>query len=157
MKIGISLIISITLAITGLYAQNSAEVLFKAKCSMCHILSRPNDISKLVAPPAMGITMHVKMAHPDREKFKAFIKDYVINPSVKKALCEKHTIARFSLMPSQKGNVTPEELDKIADYLFDNFAKGKMIGRGCRGMGRKMNEVDSGMHRMHQSMGMHHY
>ena len=137
---------ALALLATLLQAQESGEALFKAKCSMCHITSRPTDISKLIAPPAMGITMHVKMAHSDRNGFKAFVKDYVINPSADKALCEKYTLQRFKVMPSQKGNVTPEELDKIADYLYDNFAKrGGMGCRGMRGMG----------HGMHRGMGMH--
>lgn len=158
MRVGVSLIIAIIMATAGVSAQSSGDGLFKAKCSMCHIPSKPDDISKLVAPPAMGIAMHVKMAHPDREGFKAFIKDYALNPSAQKALCEKNTIARFNLMPSQKGNVTLEELDKIADYLYDNFAKGKMQGMGCRVKSVKMNGVDGNMHSMHHNMhhGMHH-
>ncbi len=139
-------IIVMALAATGIQAEQSGEALFKAKCSMCHMPYRPADISKMVAPPAMGITMHVKMAHSDREGFKAFIKDYVINPSKEKALCAKHTVERFKVMPSQKGNVTPEELDRIADYLYDNFAK--KGGMGCKGM-------RGAGHGMQRGMGMH--
>lgn len=128
---------------TTLYAQSSGQELFKAKCSMCHIPARPADISKLVAPPAMGIVHHVKMAHPDREGFKAFIKDYVINPSLDKALCAKETIKRFNIMPSQKENVTSDELDKIADYLYDNFGQ---QGMGCQRAKRGMHHMN--MHHM---------
>lgn len=150
MKLKLSLIIAMTLSVSATQAHTSGEALFKAKCSMCHIMHRPSDFSKMVAPPVMGITMHVKMAHPDKKGFKAFIKDYVIHPSKEKALCEKNTIQRFNLMPSQKDNVTPEELDKIAEYLYDNFAQ-KGNNMGCRGMMHKMHR---GMHKDMKTYGM---
>ncbi len=68
--------------------------------------------------------MHVKMAHPKKEDFTAFVVDYVQAPSAEKALCEKETVKRFGIMPSQKGNVTPAQLRAIADYLYATFAKG---------------------------------
>jgi len=37
----------------------------------------------------MGVAMHIKMAHPDKEGFTKFLVDYVQNPSAKKALCAK--------------------------------------------------------------------
>jgi len=136
--------LSLVLGLQNLSASTVEEgaALFKAKCSACHITTRPTDISKLVAPPAMGITMHVKMAHPDKKAFQAFVVDYVLNPSASKSLCTKQTVKRFGVMPSQKGNVSEEELQAIASYLYENFAKGgKMMGqhRGMhKGMGGPM-------------------
>ncbi len=44
-------------------------------------------------------------------------------------------IQRFGLMPSQKGNVTKEELEKITEWMYENFPPAGFKGRG-RGMMR---------------------
>jgi hypothetical protein len=43
-------------------------------------------------------------------------------------------IKRFGLMPSQKGAVTPEELEIIATWMFDNYPQKGFVGMG-RGQG----------------------
>lgn len=118
-------------------ASVSAEALFKEKCVSCHITGRPVDFSKLVAPPVMGVMRHVKMQYPNKEEAVAFIKEYTLDPQEAKAVCMPQKIKRFGLMPSQKGNVTAEELERIGAWMFDNFpsvtaAGGKACGnRGC--------------------------
>jgi cytochrome c len=114
----------ISLAAASLLSAGEGEALFKSKCTMCHSLSIPKDMKSMIAPPAEGIAMHVKMAHHDKEAFIAFITDYALHPSAEKALCEKRTVKRFGIMPSQKDNVSEEELKKIAGYLYENFALG---------------------------------
>jgi len=112
-----------------------AEALFDAKCAMCHIKTRPADISTLTAPPLMGIMRHVKMRYPDKEKAVAFISDYVLDPSSTKAVCMPQKIQRFGLMPSQKGNVTQSELKTISEWMYDNFPP---VGfRGGQGQGMR--------------------
>jgi len=150
--------------IAGFAMAGDGKTTFEKKCSACHIMGMPTDKSKMVAPPARGITMHIKMAHPDKEGFEKFLMDYVIHPSKEKALCRKQTIKRFGLMPSQKGSVTEEELKDIAEFLYENYVKGnpqkmhqqmmkKMQGAGqgngqgsCQGQGM-------GKGRMHQGGG----
>jgi len=110
---------------------NNAEALFDAKCSMCHIKTRPTDMSKMVAPAIMGVMRHVKMTYPTKDKAVEFMVDYVLNPSKDKAVCMPGKIKRFGLMPSQKGNVTKEELQEISSWLYDNFPP-----KGFRGMGQ---------------------
>ncbi|WP_457606072.1 c-type cytochrome [Nitratifractor sp.] len=124
-----------------LHAQSSEE-LFKTKCSMCHVTTPPRDMSKLVAPPIAGALMHVKQRYPSKAEAVDFIVDYVLNPQRSKALCMPQRIEHFGLMPSQKGNVTPEELRTIASWLYDHFPPkgfrgGMGMGRG-HGMGRGM-------------------
>jgi cytochrome c len=119
---------------------SDAEKLFDAKCGACHIKTRPVDRTKMVAPAIMGVLRHVKMTYPTRDKAVNFIKDYVLNPSKEKAVCMPQKIERFGLMPSQKGVVSKEELDKIANWLYDNFPP-----KGFRGMGRGM--MGKGMNR----------
>ncbi len=128
------------------------EELFKAKCALCHTTSRPDDMSKLIAPPIMGVMMHVKNGVKGKDKIEKrknaidFIVDYVQNPSAEKSMLEPHAIERFKVMPSQKENVTPEEIVVIANYLYDNFPPKGMThdkmhkgnkkgscGKGCGG------------------------
>ncbi len=121
----------------SVYAQasNDAKELFMQKCNMCHKTSRPTDISKLIAPPIMGVLRHVKMNYPNKEDAINFIVDYVLNPQRDKAVCMPQNIKKFGLMPSQKGAVTKEQLIKIANYLYDNFPP-----KGFRGMFKNKNK-----------------
>ncbi len=112
-------------------AAEPAEVLFDAKCAMCHSKTRPVDKSTVVAPALMGVMRHVKMTYPDKEDAVKFMVDYILEPSKEKAICMPKKLERFGLMPSQKGNVTQVELEKITSWMFDNFPP-----EGFRGMGQ---------------------
>jgi cytochrome c551/c552 len=130
----------------NIYA-NDAKVLFDNKCSMCHQTSRPADMSSVVAPAIMGVMRHVKMSYPSKDNAVNFIVDYVLNPTKEKSICMPQKIARFGLMPSQKGSVTEEELREIASWLFDNYPpkgfRGGGMGMGQRGHGRMMGKQGS--------------
>jgi hypothetical protein len=134
-KIAITSTLTLLLT-TTLMAQpdtkQSPKELFVAKCSACHSLSRPTDMSKVVAPMIMGVMRHVKMSYPNKDKAVAFMKDYVLNPSKEKSICKPKKIKRFGLMPSQKGVVSEKELDVILPWVFDNFPP-----KGFRGMGHR--------------------
>lgn len=112
------------------------EILFKAKCATCHVTSKPEDMSKLIAPPMMGVMKHLKQGVEGKntsEKKKNiidFIVDYVQNPAAEKSMFGEHAITRFGVMPSLKGAVSPEELSIIANYLYDNFPQKGMKGKG---------------------------
>lgn len=113
------------------YAETSGETLFEAKCASCHVKMRPNDISTLAAPPMMGVMRHVKMTYGTKEEAVKFITEYALNPQESKAVCMPDKLKRFGLMPSQKGNVTKEELATIAAWAYDNFGnQGQGRGRG---------------------------
>jgi len=101
--------------------ESEGAKMFQAKCASCHTTSRPEDMSKLIAPPVMGVMRHVKMEYPEKDKAIAFMKDYVLNPSADKAVCMPQKIKRFGLMPSQKESVKEKELDVILPWMFDNF------------------------------------
>ena len=120
--------------ISTAHATQSGEEIFNAKCSACHSTTRPADMSKVVAPALMGVMRHLKMDYPDKTKAVAFIKDYALNPTKEKAICMPKKIERFGLMPSQKGNITEEELEVVAAWMFDNFppADFKGMGQGNR-------------------------
>jgi hypothetical protein len=121
------------------------KALFMAKCTMCHITTKPTDMSTLIAPPMMGVMMHLKQAikgkdeTSKREKTIEFIVDYVQNPSADKSMIEPQAIKRFKLMPTQKENVSVVELTKIANYVYDNFPPKGMshekMHKGSKGCG----------------------
>ena len=106
----------------SIYANEQGLKLFEKNCKKCHFSEIPQDKSKMKAPPAFAITMHVKQKNSTLKEFSAFVKDYVIKPSKEKSLCAKKTIKRFGLMPSLKGKIKDKELEAIAKYLYDNFA-----------------------------------
>jgi len=128
----------VTAMTPSLYAQDGAA-LFESKCAVCHTTTRPSNMSTLVAPPVMGVMRHVKMAYNTKEKAVKFVTEYALNPQTSKAVCMPQKMKRFGLMPSQKGNVTKEELQTIASWMYDNFPfKGfrgmdKGQGKSCKG------------------------
>jgi cytochrome c len=97
---------------------------------MCHIKTRPQDMSSLVAPLLMGVMRHVKMQYPNKEDAIAFMVDYVQYPSKDKSVCMPQKIQRFGLMPSQKGNISVKELQAVTSWMYDNFPPKNFRGRG---------------------------
>lgn len=118
----------VILSLSVLLFADEGEQLFDAKCAVCHIKTRPTQEMKssLLAPPISGVIKNVKKAFgDDKEASLAFIGAYTLEPSLDKSKCKPKAIARFGIMPSQKGNVSVEELNKIALYLYDNFPLAK--------------------------------
>ncbi len=128
------LTLGIIMALTSLThaaeTTDKAEVLFDAKCATCHSKTRPEDMSKVLAPALMGVMRHIKMAYPAKDEAVKFMVDYILEPSKEKAICMPKKIERFGLMPSQKGNVTEAELKTITSWMFDNFPPADFRGMG---------------------------
>ena len=108
--------------------------LMKNRCSSCHNLNMPPIVSNdELAPPMMAVAFHVRsFVKPSDEsqritKAIEFVKDYVYNPSLKKSFCDKSSLKRYGLMPSQKKNVTQDELDAIANYLFEHYNQENLL------------------------------
>jgi len=145
----------------------SGEQLFQANCTACHVTAHTEDESKLLAPPIMGAVKHVKEKFGSKEEAVKFMVDYIQNPSKEKAACESHSIEKFGVMPSLKGAVSPEDLEKIASYVYDTYPNGGGKKSGCdhggKGQGQDMNKGQGrgqgkGMHRGQgkgQGKGMH--
>ncbi len=122
MKIKITgILIAAALFSTMANASENAEKLFDAKCSACHMKTKPSDMSKVTAPALFGVMRHIKMRYPDKREAVNFMVDYVLEPTKDKAVCMEQKIERFGLMPSQKGIVTEKELIVITEWMFDNF------------------------------------
>ncbi len=130
------IILTLSLAATALFA-NAAEELFMNKCAVCHVMERPQDKSQMIAPPAKGIMFHMSEEIGSDEDILAHIKSFTMNPTKDKAICR--SVRRFGLMPSQKENITEEELDIVAKWMIANlkmteqeYKNRKQGGRGGR-------------------------
>lgn len=106
----------------------NGKKLLKQKCSSCHNIDMPpKTYENEVAPPMMAVAFHVPdfiQTNDESSRIpKAidFVKDYVINPSVEKSLCDKKSLESYGVMPSQKGKVSEDELEAIATYMFEHF------------------------------------
>ena len=116
------------------YKKYDAEELIEAKCAKCHNLDMPpKSYENEIAPSMMAVTFHlkdfIKSNDPSSHEQKVvdFIKDYVINPSRDKSFCDKESLDSYGVMPSQKGNVTEDELEAIAHYMYATYDNQKLL------------------------------
>ncbi len=133
------IILTLSILVTAeaqLVANDNAKTLFKAKCTSCHMTTKPTQeqFKTLLAPAIMGVMRHVKMEYLNKKEAVDFIVDYTLNPTKEKAICMDEKIEKFGLMPSQKESVTKKELTIIAEYIYDNYppANFRGMGRGNR-------------------------
>ncbi len=110
------------------------EVLIAQKCAKCHNLEMPpQSYENEIAPSMMAVTFHLKdFIHSNdpsehEAKIVEFVKDYVIEPSRDKSFCDKISLDSYGLMPSQKGQVTKDELEAIAHYMYETYDNMKML------------------------------
>jgi len=111
-------------------ATPSGEELIKTNCASCHLLTVPTAemIPTFKAPAMDAVLFHLKDAMGnDNKKAKAFIIDYVQNPAIDKSVCESNKVAKFGVMPSLKGKVSKEDLEKIADYMLDTYPRKEFV------------------------------
>jgi len=115
-------VLLLTAAGTMVFASSGAE-LIKTHCASCHMLTSPTPemIPELKAPAMDAVMFHMKDTMRDEKKMKAFIVDYVQNPSASKSVCESNKVQKFGVMPSLKGKVSPEDLESIAEYMIATY------------------------------------
>lgn len=114
----------------GISTLHASEVdLVKSKCAACHMLEKPTPdmIPTLKAPPMEAVLYHTKLVINDKEKIKAFIADYVIDPAASKSVCESNKVQQYGVMPSLKDRVSKEELSKISDYLIEHYPSKEFV------------------------------
>jgi cytochrome c len=112
----------------------NAKALLQEKCSTCHNLEMPPLTSPdEKAPPIMAVSFHVhdfvKPSDESQRTAKAieFVVDYVRAPSLEKSFCDKESLQRYGVMPSQKDNVTEDELRAIASYMFAYYNQNNFL------------------------------
>lgn len=111
-----------------IWASNGAK-LTEANCASCHILTMPTPsmIPTMKAPAMDAVMFHINLDMNDKNKIKAFIMDYAINPKASKSVCESDKVQKFGVMPSLKGKVSAQDLETIADHLIANFPSPKFV------------------------------
>nr|WP_321265973.1 c-type cytochrome [uncultured Sulfurimonas sp.] len=115
--LALPLIISLSLMLQA----SDIESLAENKCGTCHLIGKitKEKLNNMSAPPSWALAKKVKLAYPNRLDGIDFIINYTLNPSEDKMLFPKKAIERFGLMPSQRGNVTDDELRAIAEFILD--------------------------------------
>ncbi len=113
----------------------ASESLFDQYCETCHLKEKTSFAemkekrASLLAPP-MSIVIQrlknvidVKIDDDDVKKAVtvAFIKDYVLQPSIDKGLCRVNCFVQFGVMPSQKGQIPSDTIEEIASWAYDTY------------------------------------
>jgi len=108
----------------------NGEKLIEQKCASCHNLDMPPTLSDdELAPPMMAVAFHMySFVTPTDESQRTskaieFVVDYVQNPALEKSYCDKESLERYGLMPSQKGKLSVDETKAIAEYMFLHFTQ----------------------------------
>lgn len=73
------------------------------------------------APAMPMISMRLKHKTGTKEKFIAFVKDYIQNPSEEKGYCMPMAYKRFGVMPPIGKGMSAEERELVAQWLYDSF------------------------------------
>jgi len=101
-----------------LFADDTA--LLEDKCGSCHATSSHTigKISEMKAPPMWGMMKMVNKRYSNHEEAKDYIRGFVFEPHEKNMIFPHASIERFGLMPSQKGKITTEELERVLKVLY---------------------------------------
>ena len=107
---------------------------YENNCKQCHIemISKQETLKifkTLKAPPMVEVSNRLKeniiIADDDddvkRRVIIAFIKDYIDNPSLDYSMCHAGAIERFGIMPSQKGELSADEKEAVAVWVYDRY------------------------------------
>lgn len=102
--------------------------LTEQKCASCHDLNMPaHTVADEKAPPMMAVVFHLKdfikvnVPSAHQGKFVSFVNDFVMNPTKEKSYCDKESLEKYGLMPSQKENITEGELNAVSNYLYGHY------------------------------------
>ena len=114
-------IILLVLIVTSTLA-SSGEEIFQKKCVSCHAKTMTNmQDSSMKAPPMFIVSMRVKNTTASKEKFIAFVNDYIQHPSQDKGVCMPMAYQRFGFMPPIGKKMTKKERETVASWLYESF------------------------------------
>ena len=128
------IVLALTVFVTA-EAKIDGEKVFEAKCASCHIKMITKEetmkiLKSIKAPPMVEVSRQLKnnikiIDDLDDEIHRAvviaFIKDYVIYPTLEKSMCEAMALEKHGVMLSQKGNLTEDELNAVATWVYDYY------------------------------------
>jgi len=144
------LLLSITVATTLLLAKSGEEIV-NQKCTACHIgyipqskllvnyLEHHNSDFNLTAPTLTEISFAIKDRVGDRTadresqlmEIEEFLTNYLNNPDKNRTILPKWVIKHFKTMPSMKGELSEDEIEALAEYLFD-YAEEMIVKHSVR-------------------------
>ena len=120
-----------------LFAADGYSV-YKAKCMKCHVEMMGHDealknLDKLSAPPMVEVSGRLKENikttddedDVNRYLFILFVKDYIVNPNLENSMCNSGAIEKFGTMPTLKGQISPEERQAVAEWVYDRYENTK--------------------------------
>ena len=127
--------INLLLFLVTLLSANSGENVFNNNCLSCHVKeSIPFEKFKKIrshykAPPMNLVVGRLKdvisisLGDEDAKKavVTAFIKDYILSPSIDKGLCRVECFVQFGEMPKIQTPLTNEELDLVSDWIYERY------------------------------------
>lgn len=94
--------------------QHPGAKVFQSACVSCHALGGK---AGGIAPPAFGMTDHVKKAFPAREAFIAHLVKWVKAPNATDAIMTG-AVKQFGLMPAMP-QLSDADLTAVAQFLYD--------------------------------------
>ena len=97
----------------------SGESVYSNHCAVCHKMRKPK--SGLLAPPMPSVSKRLQRDISSKEKFIAFVKDYIQNPSQDKGHCSPKAFKNLGTMPPIGKSLNREELDAVSLWLYENF------------------------------------
>ncbi len=99
-------------------------------CAACHSLDPPPR----EAPPVRGVSRQLHQHFDSAEAAIAFVSEYLVDPSAERALCDRHAIERFGVMPALR---LPEAQREDAAYFYWRYWEvAPPPSQPGRGMGR---------------------
>ena len=155
----LKLLLAGLVATVTINAQTGTEV-FESKCVACHTIKPMMDKQKMMqmskeermsmkakmmetmkAPHMSKVSAKIKFElKDDKTAFVAFVKDYIVNPSAEKSHCMPMALKMFGVMPAIGKGMTAEEIDTVANWLYDNFTEKwnpKDMGMMCKAKNSK--------------------
>lgn len=112
------IILSLLIMLSSLFAL-SGESVYVKHCAVCHKMQKPK--SGLLAPPMPSVSKRLQRDIHSKEKFVAFVKDYIQNPSQEKGHCSPKAFKHLGTMPPVGKSLTKEERDAVSLWLYENF------------------------------------
>jgi len=115
-------------------ALKAGQKIFDKTCSVCHVelLDKETALKTfktLKAPPMNEVAIQLKtniiIKDDDDDVHRAvviaFIKDYIKYPELAKTMCNPGAVDRFGVMPSQKPDLSEEQISAVATWLYDRY------------------------------------
>jgi thioredoxin-related protein len=119
----------------------TGKKIFQEKCSSCHgkhidpkilkinFYEKNNELLKLRVPTVNMLAYALKdsplhvgdKSDPEMQKYEIteFMKDYLYNPNKEDSICDPLISKYYDKKESMKGKISEEEIENIADFLFE--------------------------------------